>query len=123
MKPYQPIPSCFDRIIQKVSAATGNASYNAILLRLYFDGSDNIAWHTDGRTFLGKTPTIASLSLGSAAKFQMRKMTNVWPCKDTPNGGVDATVPPLEFTVHGGMYCISPTHSFTYKQEYSQVIY
>jgi alkylated DNA repair dioxygenase AlkB len=62
-----------------------------ILVRLYFDGNDEIAYHTDGRAFLGKTPTIASLSLGETASFQMRKMTHVWPCSDTPNGGVDAS--------------------------------
>lgn len=101
LKPYQPVPSCFDEIIRKVSEKT-NAKYNAILLRLYFDGNDNIAWHTDGRTFLGPTPVIASLSLGHEAKFQMRKMTHVWPCKDTPNGGIDKTVAPLDFTVRGG---------------------
>ena len=101
MKPYQPVPPCFDEIIQKVSQST-NAKYNAILLRLYFDGNDNIAWHTDGRTFLGPTPVISSLSLGHEAKFQMRKMTNVWPCKETPNGGVDKTVTPIEINVRGG---------------------
>jgi len=101
LKPYQPVPPCFDEIIQKVSQST-NAKYNAILLRLYFDGNDNIAWHTDGRSFLGPTPVISSLSLGHEAKFQMRKMTNVWPCKETPNGGVDKTVAPIEFNVRGG---------------------
>ena len=86
LKPYQPIPSCLDSIIQKVSLATNGAKYNSILLRLYFDGEDNIAWHTDGRTFLGPAPVISSLSLGCPAKFQLRKMTNVWPCAGTPNG-------------------------------------
>ena len=33
LKPYQPVPSCFDEIIRKVSEKT-NAKYNAILLRL-----------------------------------------------------------------------------------------
>ena len=101
LKPYQPVPSCFDEIIRKVSEKT-NSKYNAILLRLYFDGTDNIAWHTDGRTFLGPTPVIASLSLGQEAKFEMRKMTHVWPCKDTPNGGVDKSVAPVNFIVRGG---------------------
>jgi alkylated DNA repair dioxygenase AlkB len=101
VKPYQPIPECLYNIINKVSKAT-NAHYNAILLRLYFDKDDNIAWHTDGRTFLGKTPIIASLSLGGKCKFLMKKMTNVWPCKETPNNGNDLTVPQLEYTLNGG---------------------
>lgn len=102
VKPYQPIPPCFKEIISKVSQVTGGVKYNAILVRLYLNGSDNIAWHTDGRSFLGDKPTIASLSLGATCKFQMRKMTNVWPCSDTPNGGIDSTVPLKEFILHGG---------------------
>ena len=47
---------------------------------MYFDGNDQITWHTDGRTFLGPEPTIASLSLGAAADFEMRHMSDVWPC-------------------------------------------
>jgi alkylated DNA repair dioxygenase AlkB len=101
LKPYQKIPSCLQDICDKVSSHTG-ASYNAILVRLYFDGSDNIAWHTDGRTFLGNEPNIASLSLGSRCQFQLRKMTNVWPTTQTPNGGVDKTVPQVNITVAGG---------------------
>jgi hypothetical protein len=49
------------------------------LLRLYFDGDDTIAWHTDGRKFLSPNPNIASLSFGGTADFQLRRMTNVWP--------------------------------------------
>jgi alkylated DNA repair dioxygenase AlkB len=52
-----------EAISQKITDLTG-ARFNAILTRLYFDGKDNIAWHTDGRTFLGDEPVIASLSLG-----------------------------------------------------------
>ena len=79
VKPYQPIPPLFDEVLKRVRLATNNVPYNAILVRLYFDGADNIAYHTDGRTFLGAEPTIASLSLGAAATFQLRKMRNVWP--------------------------------------------
>jgi alkylated DNA repair dioxygenase AlkB len=65
--------------MQKVSKACNGAPFNAVLVRLYFDGNDNITWHTDGRTFLGSQPVIASLSLGAKAKFQMRYMTTT-PC-------------------------------------------
>jgi len=67
-------------LVAQVSTCCGGAPSNAVLMRLYFDISDEIAWHTDGREFLGLTPTIASLSLGAAAEFQMRRMTNIWPC-------------------------------------------
>ena len=61
-------------------------------------------YHTDGRTFLGPAPVIASLSLGETATFQMRKMTNVWPCSGTPNGGVDASEPVQDYPVgHGDL--------------------
>ena len=71
-----------------------------MLLRLYFDGADEIAWHTDGRTFLGPTPTIASLSFGAEALFQMRRMRNVWPCAG--DNGIDATTPIRDFPVGDG---------------------
>ena len=100
--PFQPIPAVFNRLIARVQQITPGVRYNAILLRLYFDGQDNIAWHTDGRTFLGDTPTIASLSLGARSSFELRKMTNVWPCTGTPNGGVDSTVAPLKLALRGG---------------------
>ena len=80
IKHYKEVPEFLNPIIEKVSKACKDAKFNMILLRLYFDGNDNIAWHTDGRTFLGKEPVIASLSLGFPATFEMRKMTNVWPC-------------------------------------------
>lgn len=102
IKPYQPIPSIFFDLIKKVQKVTNGAPYNAVLVRLYFDGQDNIAWHTDGRTFLGDTPTIASLSLGCRSKFEMRKMTNVWPCAGTRDGGVDKTVPLISINLKGG---------------------
>ena len=53
------------------------------------DGADEIAWHTDGRTFLGDTPTIASLSLGASAHFQLRRMRNVWPVLGGGDDGID----------------------------------
>jgi hypothetical protein len=76
-RPYQPVPCWLRPLLGEVSAALG-APFNALLLRLYFDGADEIAWHTDGRTFLGDSPTIASLSLGAAASFQMRRMLDCW---------------------------------------------
>ena len=118
--PYIPIPQWFQPLIDEVNSHLGDhVQFNAFLLRLYFDGNDEIAWHTDGRTFLGEKPTIASLSLGCKATFQMRRMTNVWPCvngsintsssNSTTNtnatvaaAGVDASTPIQSFTLHDG---------------------
>jgi alkylated DNA repair dioxygenase AlkB len=102
LKQYKEVPSFLNPIIEKVSKACNNAKFNSILIRLYFDGNDNIAWHTDGRTFLGKTPTIGSLSLGHRATFEMRKMTNVWPCSGGKDNGIDTTIPIKKFICEGG---------------------
>eukprot|EP00618_Florenciella_parvula_P024303 CAMPEP_0119503084 /NCGR_PEP_ID=MMETSP1344-20130328/24359_1 /TAXON_ID=236787 /ORGANISM="Florenciella parvula, Strain CCMP2471" /LENGTH=395 /DNA_ID=CAMNT_0007539343 /DNA_START=24 /DNA_END=1211 /DNA_ORIENTATION=- len=97
--PYEPVPAWLQPLVDQVTAYTG-APANAMLLRLYFDGADEIAWHTDGRTFLGPTPTIASLSFGAEALFQMRRMRNVWPCAG--DNGIDATTPIRDFPVGDG---------------------
>ena len=99
--PYQPIPVVLQDICDRLESLTG-AKFNAILTRLYFDGKDNIAWHTDGRIFLGPEPVIASLSLGATSKFQLRRMIDVWPTASTPHGGLDLSTPERELTLQGG---------------------
>ncbi|NJK59916.1 MAG: alpha-ketoglutarate-dependent dioxygenase AlkB [Oscillatoriales cyanobacterium SM2_1_8] len=47
-------------------------SFNSVLLNLYRDGRDSIAWHSDDEPELGKQPVIASLSFGGERKFQLR---------------------------------------------------
>jgi alkylated DNA repair dioxygenase AlkB len=46
-----------------------NETYNSCLLNLYHDGSEGMAWHSDGEKDLKKNGAIASLSLGSERKF------------------------------------------------------
>ena len=84
--PYIAIPDWLKPLVDQVSQNI-DAKFNAVLVRLYWDGNDEIAWHTDGRTFRGTTPTIASLSLGATARFELRRMTNVWPCAG--DNGID----------------------------------
>jgi alkylated DNA repair dioxygenase AlkB len=84
--PHQPVPAFLQPLLERVSALC-KTPFNALLVRLYYDGTDNIAWHTDGRKFLGKEPTIASLSLGASAGFEMRRMTDVWPCAGGASAG------------------------------------
>jgi len=104
--PYTPIPSWFQPLIDQINSHIGNGViFNTFLLRLYFDGKDEIAWHTDGRTFLGDEPTIASLSLGCKATFQLRRMNNVWPCADgskSTEGCVDVNTPIESFALSDG---------------------
>ncbi|WP_299157539.1 alpha-ketoglutarate-dependent dioxygenase AlkB [uncultured Tenacibaculum sp.] len=44
-------------------------TYNSCLLNLYHDGSEGMAWHSDGEKDLKKNGAIASLTLGSERKF------------------------------------------------------
>ncbi len=46
-----------------------NETYNSCLLNLYHDGSEGMAWHSDGEKDLKKNGAIASLSFGSERKF------------------------------------------------------
>lgn len=45
------------------------------LANLYRDGKDSMGWHSDDEKELGKQPLIASVSLGSARKFQLKHKT------------------------------------------------
>ena len=44
-------------------------TFNSCLLNLYHDGSEGMAWHSDGETDLKKNGAIASLSFGAERKF------------------------------------------------------
>jgi alkylated DNA repair dioxygenase AlkB len=46
--------------------------FNACLLNLYHDGSEGMAWHSDGEKDLKKDGAIASLSFGAERKFAFK---------------------------------------------------
>ncbi|WP_299104825.1 alpha-ketoglutarate-dependent dioxygenase AlkB [uncultured Tenacibaculum sp.] len=46
-----------------------NETYNSCLLNLYHDGSEGMAWHSDGEKDLKKNGAIASLTFGAERKF------------------------------------------------------
>lgn len=52
----------------RIEKETGE-TYNSCLLNLYHDGSEGMAWHSDGEKDLKKHGAIASLSLGATRKF------------------------------------------------------
>ncbi len=54
-----------------VSKETGS-TYNSVLLNYYRDGKDSMGWHSDDEKELGKTPVIASLSLGATRRMRFR---------------------------------------------------
>ncbi len=47
-------------------------TYNSCLLNLYHDGSEGMAWHSDGERDLKKNGAIASLTLGAERKFAFK---------------------------------------------------
>lgn len=47
--------------------------FRGVLLNLYRDGRDSVAWHSDDERGLGAQPLIASVSLGATRRFQFRQ--------------------------------------------------
>lgn len=58
-----------------VEKLTGE-TFNSCLLNLYHDGSEGMAWHSDGEKDLKKNGTIASLSFGAERKFSFKHKNN-----------------------------------------------
>ena len=54
-----------------VEQKTGE-TYNSCLLNLYHNGSEGMAWHSDGEQDLKKNGAIASLSFGAERKFAFK---------------------------------------------------
>ena len=54
-----------------VEAKSGE-SFNSCLLNLYHDGSEGMAWHSDGEKDLKRNGAIASLSFGAERSFSFR---------------------------------------------------
>jgi alkylated DNA repair dioxygenase AlkB len=54
-----------------VEQKTGE-QYNSCLLNLYHNGSEGMAWHSDGEKDLKKKGAIASLSFGAIRKFSFK---------------------------------------------------
>ncbi|MDZ4149381.1 MAG: alpha-ketoglutarate-dependent dioxygenase AlkB [Flavobacteriaceae bacterium] len=54
-----------------IETQTGE-TFNSCLLNLYHDGSEGMAWHSDGEKDLKKDGAIASLSFGAARKFSFK---------------------------------------------------
>ncbi len=50
-----------------------DATFNSVLLNWYRDGNDHMGWHTDDEKELGQNPVIASVNLGTARRFVLRR--------------------------------------------------
>ncbi len=47
--------------------------FNGVLLNLYRNNNDSVAWHRDKESRYGRRPVIASISLGQTRNFDFRK--------------------------------------------------
>ncbi|MEW6735098.1 MAG: alpha-ketoglutarate-dependent dioxygenase AlkB [Acidobacteriota bacterium] len=74
MQPHLWTPTLLT-IKEKIETFT-NANFNSVLLNLYRDGKDSVAWHSDDEPELRTNPIIASVSLGSERVFQLRHKLN-----------------------------------------------
>ena len=62
-------------VLRDELAARFDLRFNSVLANLYRDGRDSMGWHSDDEPELGKTPEIASLSLGAPRRFRLRSRT------------------------------------------------
>lgn len=67
-----PWPQVLVPVRQALEQASG-ARFNSVLLNRYRDGQDSMGWHSDDEPELGPSPVIASLSLGAARRFLLRR--------------------------------------------------
>jgi alkylated DNA repair dioxygenase AlkB len=72
----------------KVQKETG-LFFNAVLLNLYRNGNDSVAWHSDKEHKIGKNPNIASVTFGQTRPFRFRHKT-------------DKSIPQIEIPLHHG---------------------
>lgn len=71
-KPWTPELLALKQRCEEVSGET----YNSCLLNLYHDGSEGMAYHSDGETDLKKHGAIASLTFGAERKFLFKHKTS-----------------------------------------------
>ena len=84
----------------KIEKQTG-LSFNAVLLNLYRNGNDSVAWHSDKEHKIGKNPSIASVTFGQTRPFKFRHKTN-------------KSVPQLEIPLHHGTLLLMSGTTNTY---------
>lgn len=73
---------------RRVERETG-LEFNAVLLNLYRNGNDSVAWHSDREHIIGQNPNIASVTFGQTRPFRLRHK-------------VDMSLQQLEIPLHHG---------------------
>lgn len=66
------MPAIVENIRRQVEARIGER-FNSVLCNLYRDGSDSVGWHADDEPLFGGDPVVASVSVGAARLFKMRR--------------------------------------------------
>jgi alkylated DNA repair dioxygenase AlkB len=59
-------------LLERVNETTG-AGFNHVLVNRYRDGSDSMGYHADAEPELGRDPLVATVSLGAARRFLLRR--------------------------------------------------
>lgn len=67
----QPWPDFLNEIKARIETLSAH-SFNSALANHYRDGTDSVDWHSDDEAELGRTPVIASLSLGASRVFELK---------------------------------------------------
>ncbi len=67
----QPWTPTLLKIKSKIESLAG-VNFNSVLLNLYRNGSDSVAWHSDDEPELGTNPVIASVSFGGTRRFMFK---------------------------------------------------
>jgi len=78
-----------------------NLKFNAVLLNLYRNGKDGVAWHSDKTNKSGNDPIIASVTFGETRLFRLRHKT-------------DKNINQVEIPLHHGSFLLmaGTTNSF-----------
>ena len=73
------LPVPYTKVIQRLSDIVEEESgykFNSVLLNLYRDGNDKVAWHADDEKSLTNNINIASVSVGAEREFQFKSKHN-----------------------------------------------
>jgi alkylated DNA repair dioxygenase AlkB len=68
----RPWPDAARAVLARVNGTAG-VEFNHVLINRYRDGQDSMGYHADAETELGADPVVATLSLGAARRFSLRR--------------------------------------------------
>jgi alkylated DNA repair dioxygenase AlkB len=69
------IPNAWTEILLLIKSkieCQSETIFNSVLLNLYRDGKDSVAWHSDDEAELGENPIIGSVSFGGERSFRLK---------------------------------------------------